>query len=52
MVENPLADAGDISDVCLIPGLGWSPGEGNTEMEAHSNILAWRIPRIEERGGL
>ena len=22
------------------------------EMAAHSNILAWRIPRIEEPGGL
>ena len=27
----------------LIPGLGRSPGEGNT----HSNILAWRIPWTE-----
>ena len=32
-----------------IPGLGRSPGE---EMATHSSILAWRIPRTEEPGGL
>ena len=32
-----------------IPGLGRSPGEG---MATHSSILAWRIPRTEEPGGL
>ena len=28
MVKNPLANAGDIRDMGLIPGLGRSPGEG------------------------
>ena len=28
VVKNPLANAGDIRDACLIPGLGRSPGEG------------------------
>ena len=36
-------------DVGLIPGLGRSPGE---KMAAHSSILAWKIPRTEEPGGL
>ena len=30
-------------DLCLIPGLGKSPGEG---MVTHSSVLAWRIPWI------
>ena len=29
MVKNPPANAGDIRDAGLIPGLGRSPGEGN-----------------------
>ena len=29
VVKNPLANAGDIKDTGLIPGLGRSPGEGN-----------------------
>ena len=37
MVKNPSANAGDIRDVSLIPGLGRSPG-----MATHSSILAWR----------
>ena len=32
-----------------IPGSGRSPGERKV---THSCILAWRIPRIEEPGGL
>ena len=32
-----------------IPGLERSPREGNA---THSSILAWRIPWIEEPGGL
>ena len=35
MVKNPLASAGDIRDVGLIPGLGRSPGEG------HGNALQY-----------
>ena len=48
MVKNPSADA-DVRDVDLIPGLGRSPGgdHGNP-----SSVLAWRIPWIEEPGGL
>ena len=33
----------------LIPGLGRSPGKG---MTTHFSILAWKIPRTEESGGL
>ena len=29
MVKNPPANAGDIRNMGLIPGLGRSPGEGN-----------------------
>ena len=29
VVKNPLANAGDITDVGSIPELGRSPGEGN-----------------------
>ena len=46
MVKNLPANARDIKDAGLIPGLGRSPrGE-------HSSILAWRIPWTEEPGGL
>ena len=30
VVKNLLANAGDIRDTVLIPGLGRSPGEGNS----------------------
>ena len=49
VVKNPSANAGDVRDVGLIPGLGRCPGAD------HGNpysILAWRIPWIEEPGGL
>ena len=49
MVKNPPANAGDIGDPGLIPVSGKSPGK---EMAILSNILAWRIPWIEEPGGL
>ena len=49
MVKNLPANAGDIRDLSSIPGLGRSPGGGNG---THSSILAWRIPRTEESGGL
>ena len=32
-----------------VPGLGRSPGEGTG---THSSTLAWRIPWMEEPGGL
>ena len=49
VVKNPLANAGDVRDAGLIPGLGRSPGEGNGNP---LSILAWRIPWTEEPGGL
>ena len=49
MVKNPPANARDIKDAGLIPGLGRSPRGG------HSNplqVLSWRIPWTEGSGGL
>ena len=46
VIKESACNAGDLS---LIPGSGRSPGEGNA---THSNILAWRIPWMEEPGGL
>ena len=48
MVKNPLANAGDVRDVGSVPGLGSFPGGGH----GNSSILAWRIPWMEEPGGL
>ena len=39
----------NVGDPGSIPGSGRSPGEGKA---THSSILAWRIPRTEEPGGL
>ena len=47
--KNPPANAGNTRDAGWIPGLGGSLEE---EMATHSSILAWKIPRIEESGGL
>ena len=47
--DNPPANAGDIRDLDLIPGLGRSLEKGTA---THSSILAWRIPWTEEPGGL
>ena len=44
--KESACNAGDLG---LIPGLGRSPGEGNGYP---LSILAWRIPRTEEPGGL
>ena len=47
VVKNPPANAGDIRDMGLIPGLGWSPGEGNGNphqdscLEGESHREAW-----------
>ena len=49
VVKNPPANAGDVRDTDLIPGLGRSLEEG---MATHSGVLAWRIPWTEEPGGL
>ena len=42
VIKNMPANTGDIRDVGLIP----------VGMATHSSILAWRIPRTEEPGGL
>ena len=49
VVKNSRANAGEIRDVSLIPGLGRSLEK---EMATHSSILAWRTPWTEEPGGL
>ena len=49
VVKNPPDNTGDIRDTGSIPGSGRSPEEG---MATHSSILAWRIRRTEEPGGL
>ena len=36
MVKNPSANVGDLRDVCLIPGLGRSPGGGHNNSLQHS----------------
>ena len=59
VVKNPPANIGDIRNTGLIPELGRSPGRGHGKpfqgsffFLPYSNILAWRIPRTEEPGGL
>ena len=47
VVKSLPANAGNIRDVRLIPGLGRSPGEGNGN---HSSVLAWEIPWTEKSG--
>jgi len=49
VVKNLPAYAEDLRDIRSIPGLGDSLEEG---MATHCSILAWRIPRTEEPGGL
>ena len=49
VVKNPPANAGDIRDLGLIPGLGKLLEEG---IATHSSILAWKIPWTEKPGGL
>ena len=56
VVENLPANAGDKRDVgsgrSLDPGRSLDQEDPLEEgMATHSNILAWRIPRIEETGG-
>ena len=46
--KESACNAGDTGDVGSIPESGRSPGEGN----GNFNILAWKIPRTEEPGGL
>ena len=47
MVKNPPANAGDIRNGGSIPGR-----EDPLEKATHSSTFAWRIPWIEEPGGL
>ena len=49
VVKNPPANAGDIRDAGLIPGMERSPGGG---YDNPLHILAWRIPWTEEPGRL
>ena len=49
VVENLPASVGDIRGTGSIPGLERSLEE---EMVTCSSILAWKIPRREELGGL
>jgi len=49
VVKNLPANAGDVSGIDLIPGLGRSLKEG---MATHSSILPWEIPWTEEPGRL
>ena len=49
VVKNLPTKAGDIRDAGSIPGREDPLEEG---MATHSSILAWRIPRREEPGGL
>ena len=48
MVNNPLANAGDIRDMSLVPGLGRSPGGGHGNPLQHACLEnsmdrgAWR----------
>ena len=45
--QNPPANAKDVRDASSIPGIGRSPGEGNSNLLC---ILAWRIPWTESMG--
>ena len=49
VVKNPPANAGDVRDVGLILGSENTLEEG---MATHFSILVWKIPGIEEPGGL
>ena len=49
MVKNLPANAGDVRDAGLVPGLGESSEE---EIANYSRILSWEIPWTEEPGGL
>ena len=49
MVKHPPANAGEVRQAASIPGQD-DPLEKGTV--THSSILAWRIPRTEEPGGL
>ena len=53
LVKNRPASAGDISDSGSIPGSPWGWEDIlKEEIATHSSILAWKIPWIEDPGGL
>ena len=45
VVKNLPPNAVDARDMCLVPGSGRSPGEGNA---TRSSILSWKSPWTEE----
>ena len=47
VLKNPPANAGDVKDTGLIPGLGRSPGEGNNNPLQYSGL---ENPMTEEPG--
>ena len=49
MVKNLPANAGDVGSV---PESERSPGHRTHSIATHSSVLACRIPRAEETGGL
>ena len=49
VVKNPPANGGDVRDMGSILGQEDPLKEGKA---THSSILAWKIPWIEEPGGL
>ena len=49
VVQNPSANAGDVTDAGSISGSGKPLEEG---MATHSSFLAWIIPRAEKPGRL
>ena len=50
MAQDSKASAYNVGDPGSIPGSGKSPGEGNGN--PLTSILAWKIPWMEEPGGL
>ena len=53
MVKNLPANAGDTTDVGLIPGKGRYPGGGGGGGNGNPlSILAWEVPWTEESGQL
>ena len=50
VIKNLLANTGTAGDLGSTPGLRRTLEE--IEMETHSRILAWKIPWVEEAGGL
>ena len=46
VVKNPPAKAGD-----MVQSLDWEDLL-EEEMASHSSVLAWKVPRTEEPGGL